>query len=61
MNRRDPTLHDPLFILHTDIELMALFMRFFIGSYIAMIFVSIALFTNSFFRGAMNIDSGLYF
>ena len=48
MNRRDPTLHDPLFILHADTELMALFMRFFIGSYIAMIFVSIALFTNPF-------------
>ena len=49
MNRRDPTLHDPLLILHTDIELMGVFIRFFIGSYIAMIFVGTALFTNPFY------------
>ena len=61
MNRRDPISHDPLLISHSDTELMALFIRFFIGSYIAMIFVSIALSANIFVREAMNIDGGLYF
>ena len=48
MNNRDSTLHDPLVISYIDIELMALFIVFFIGSYIAMIFVGIALFTSHF-------------
>ena len=31
MNRRDPTLHGPLLISYTDIEFMALFIRFLSG------------------------------
>ena len=31
MNRCDPTLYDSLLISHTDIELIALFMRFLSG------------------------------